>query len=238
MLGNGHVRFGGGSEETELGATAPCSYPTCATKRTDVMSGTLHRLYRQAMSLWSVTLGGGNPRVKELLLKGTGEARGKLPRCRAWLRTHMASQRSGERPTGKNPPASRSCPTGQRPHPMAFPPPEDDRHWRFSPASAMDVRGQPDLPSHRSGYREERDGSPISHHLQASGEDISVNVGGPCGEGCSPPWKRMGVGAAIVLGARESRVQGEGRQGVDVRRTNHRRSPWESSVRPGIWRPR
>ncbi len=28
MLGNGHVRFGGGSEETELGATAPCSYPT------------------------------------------------------------------------------------------------------------------------------------------------------------------------------------------------------------------
>jgi len=26
-----------------------------------------------------------------------------------------------------------------------------------------------------------------------------------------------GVGAAIVLGARESRVHGEGRQGIDVR---------------------
>jgi hypothetical protein len=42
--------------------------------------------------------------------------------------------------------------------------------------------------------------------------------------------KRMGVGAAIVLGARESRVQGEGRQGSDVRLTNSWRSPWESLV--------
>jgi hypothetical protein len=56
----------------------------------------------------------------------------------------------------------------------------------------------------------------ISHHLRASVEDIIVNVGGPCGEGCSPPMNRMGVGGAIVLGARESRIQGEGRQGVDV----------------------
>ena len=51
-----------------------------------------------------------------------------------------------------------------------------------------------------------------------------MNVGGPYAEGSSPPVKRMGVGAAIVLGARESRVQGEGRQGIDVRRTNSRRS--------------
>jgi hypothetical protein len=54
-----------------------------------------------------------------------------------------------------------------------------------------------------------------------------MNVGGPYGEGCSPPVKRMGVGAAIVLGARESRVHGEGRQGIDVRPTNSRISPGE-----------
>ena len=43
-----------------------------------------------------------------------------------------------------------------------------------------------------------------------------VNVGGACGEGCSPLMKRMSVGGVIVLGARESRVHGEGRQGIDV----------------------
>jgi hypothetical protein len=93
-----------------------------------------------------------------------------------------------------------------------------------------DGRGQPDVPSARSGFREERLGSLISHHLNASVEYIIVNVGGLCVEGYSPPLKRMGVGAAIVLGARESRVQGEGRQGIDVRRTINRGSPWESLV--------
>jgi hypothetical protein len=138
------------------------------------------------MSRWAVASRGCILEVKELALKGTREARGKPPRRGAWLRKSMVSQRSGERPTGKNPPASRSCPTGQRPHPMGFPPPEDDRHWLFSPASATDVRGQPDLPSYRSGYRKERDGSIQSHHLQASAEDISVNVGGPYIEGAVP----------------------------------------------------
>jgi hypothetical protein len=60
---------------------------------------------------------------------------------------------------------------------------------------------------------------------------IDVNVGGPCGEGCSPPTKRMGVGAAIVVGARESRAQGEGRQGSDVRQRivgDHLGNPWWS----------
>jgi hypothetical protein len=49
-------------------------------------------------------------------------------------------------------------------------------------------------------------------------------------EGSSPPMKCMGVGGVIVLGGRESRLQGEGRQGIDVRRTISRRSPWESLV--------
>jgi hypothetical protein len=50
-------------------------------------------------------------------------------------------------------------------------------------------------------------------------ERIGVNVGGLCGEGSSPPVKRMGVGGVIVLGARESRVHGEGRQGIDTQWT-------------------
>ena len=73
------------------------------------------------------------------------------------------------------------------------------------------------LPPDRSGYREERDGSGISHHLNTFAESIIMNVGGPSVEECGPPVKPMGVGAAIVVGARESRVQGEGPQGIDVR---------------------
>jgi hypothetical protein len=49
-----------------------------------------------------------------------------------------------------------------------------------------------------------------------------MNVGGPYGEGCSPPMKRMGVGGPIVLGARESRVQGEGGQLVGISTQNSR----------------
>jgi hypothetical protein len=96
--------------------------------------------------------------------------------------------------------------------------------------SSKDVWDQPALPPDRSGFREERLGSAISSHLNASVEYIAVNVGGPCVEGSSPPMKHMGVGGIIVLGARESRVHGEGRQGMDVRPTNNRRSPWESLV--------
>jgi hypothetical protein len=39
----------------------------------------------------------------------------------------------------------------------------------------------------------------MSHDLRAFAECVMVNVGGPGGEGCRPPLKRMGVGGAIVL---------------------------------------
>ena len=78
------------------------------------------------------------------------------------------------------------------------------------------------LPPNRSGFREERIGSIASPHLNASVEYISVNVGGPCGEGSSPPVKRMGVGGVIVLRGRESRLQGEGRQLVGISTQNSR----------------
>jgi hypothetical protein len=57
----------------------------------------------------------------------------------------------------------------------------------------------------------------LSHYLQTFAESIIMNVGGPYGKRCSPARNHRGVGAAIVVGARESRVQGEGRQGIDVR---------------------
>jgi hypothetical protein len=68
------------------------------------------------------------------------------------------------------------------------------------------------------------------HHLTTFAESIAMNVGGPYGERCSPAMKHRGVGAAIVVRARESRVQGEGPQGIDVRLTNSRRSLGEVQV--------
>jgi hypothetical protein len=174
-----------------------------------------------------------HPRGEIAAPERRGEARGKPPRRRAWLRKPMVRKRIGIRPTGKAAPASRPCLMGQRLHPTTYAGSKGDRGLTDLMSSPKDVRGKPDLPPDQSGYRDERDGSLQSRCLQASAEDIDVNVGGPCVEGCSPPVKRMGVGAAIVLGARESRVQGEGRQGSDVWQTNSRRSPWESLVELG-----
>ena len=94
--------------------------------------------------------------------------------------------------------------------------PKDDRDWPVWHASLKDVSGKPDIPADRSGYREERDGSDVSHRLKVTAEGIRVNVGGLRAEVSSPPMNHVSVGAAIVLGARESRVHGEGRQGIDV----------------------
>jgi hypothetical protein len=174
------------------------------------------------MSPWGVAAGGCKPAVKQLPLKGTGEARCKPPRRRAWLRKCMVSKRSDERPTGNPTPASTPCTMGQRPCPTVVPIPEDVRSWLAILTSSKEVRGQPEIPSDRSGFREERLGSVMSHHLNTSVEYIVVNVGGSCGEGSSPPMKRMSVGGVIVLGGRESRLHGEGRQLVGISTQNNR----------------
>jgi hypothetical protein len=59
-------------------------------------------------------------------------------------------------------------------------------------------------------------GNRCLHHLA---ERTSMNVGGSHMEMSSPSMKCASVGAAIVLGARESRVHGEGRQGIDIQWT-------------------
>jgi hypothetical protein len=106
--------------------------------------------------------------------------------------------------------------------------PTEVRGWAIGVTSPKDVRGQPALPSDRSGYREERIGSVISPHLNASAEYIIVNEGGPYGEGCSPPMKRMGVGGPIVVGARESRAHGKGGQ-LDGISTQTNRMPTQGN---------
>jgi hypothetical protein len=185
------------------------------------MGGKPLRLYRQAMSRWAVAPGGCKPGVKELALKGTREARCKPPRCGAWLRKHMVSKRRNERPTGKGTPASIPCTMGRRPHPMVLELPKDDRSWSLTITSTKDISGKPELPADRSGFRDERLGTDISSHLTASVEYIVVNVGGLGMDAkvSSPPMTYQSVGGVIVLGGRESRLHGEGRQGIDIRRT-------------------
>ena len=131
---------------------------------------------------------------------------------------------------GKRNPNLKTLPDGVAAASHGFVDPEDDRDWSVLCTSPKVDSGKPDVPTVRSGFREERLGSDISHRLKASGEYLNVNVGGSCGEGCSPPAKRMSVGGVIVLGGRESRLHGEGRQGIDVRRTNNRRSLGEVQV--------
>ena len=57
-----------------------------------------------------------------------------------------------------------------------------------------------------------------NRHLRYLVESISVNVGGSCRKvkASSLPMIGMSVGGFIVVRARESRVQGEGSQGVNV----------------------
>ena len=58
--------------------------------------------------------------------------------------------------------------------------------------------------------------SEVAKEIESVLDDLCDNL---CVEGSSPPVKHMGVGGVIVLRARESRVQGEGRQGIDGRWT-------------------
>jgi hypothetical protein len=74
----------------------------------------------------------------------------------------------------------------------------------------------PELPRHRSGFPKEGIGSSGDRHLNGFAESVDVNVGGPCGEGSSPPMKRVGVGGSIVVRGREHRLHGEGGQGINA----------------------
>jgi hypothetical protein len=113
---------------------------------------------------------------------------------------------------------------GLRANPAAEFVPMGCRNEREFPARPKVVAGHLDLPRHRSGYRKERDGLTENRHLHDLAESIVVNVGGRGRHATvsSPPTAGHGVGAVIVLRARESRVHGEGRQLVDLSTQNTR----------------
>lgn len=69
-------------------------------------------------------------------------------------------------------------------------------------------------------------------------EFISVNVGGSDRnvKASSLSMSGMSVGGSIVLGARESRVQGEGSQGVNASRVESKPEPEESRTRRQVTR--
>ena len=108
--------------------------------------------------------------------------------------------------------------TGQRTSRKVFMIPTDYRGWLFICTSpkvstdnliySVDVRD-----SAKSGL-----GHCDNRHLNDLAESISMNVGGSQQnvKASSPPMLAGSVGGVIVLGARESRVQGEGGQFVGI----------------------
>jgi hypothetical protein len=97
--------------------------------------------------------------------------------------------------------------TRQRLSPLGY------RGWFPPSTSPKGEAGHLNRPCLQSGYREERDGLSDNRRLNDSVESLCVNVGGSLVEGCSPPMNPMSVGGPLVVGVRESRIQGEGGQG-------------------------
>jgi hypothetical protein len=77
-----------------------------------------------------------------------------------------------------------------------------------------------------------------NRHLRYLVEFSSVNVGGSDRnvKESSPLRSDLSVGGSIVLGARESRAQGEGSQGVHTSRVESKSEPEESRTRRKVTR--
>lgn len=108
--------------------------------------------------------------------------------------------------------------TGQRMDPRLSRITKGRRGWLFSvtsPKVGKKIPGYffPVRDTAKSGM-----GCRGNRHLNYLAESIFVNVGEPREDdkGSSLPMPAVEVGGVILLGARESRVHGEGRQEVDV----------------------
>ena len=108
--------------------------------------------------------------------------------------------------------------TGQRPNPNGKLVQEGYRGWILFLSNHKGGSRLPNLPCHRSGYCKERDWFIGDHHLNNLVESTFVNVGGfyQNVKVSSPPRIDRSVGGVIVVRARESRVQGEGRQEANI----------------------
>jgi len=126
--------------------------------------------------------------------------------------------------------------TGQRTNQRLEPFAEGYREWCVT---SLQVSGGyltylPDVrDTAKSGMG--RAGNRRLHYLA---ESICVNVGGlrRNAKTSSPSISSVSVGGSIVLGARESRVQGEGSQGVNASRVESKHEPEESRTRRKVTR--
>jgi hypothetical protein len=72
-------------------ATSGKADVSCATRRIDGMDGKSRWPYQGAGEPLGLSEAGRSVLVSSMPLKGSGEVRGKPPRCRAWLRDRMVS---------------------------------------------------------------------------------------------------------------------------------------------------
>jgi hypothetical protein len=177
------------------------------------------------MSLWAVAPEGCNSGVKELALKGTGEARCRPPRRQAWLRGSMVSASKAGFDLREISPLPRNTlhtcgvkahgSTGRRTSLMR-PDTAGYRGWARTHPSPKDGTGNLHYPvpvrdsaASGLGHRDNR-------HLPYLAEFIFVNVGGlrQTAKVSSPPRSGASGGAVIVVRGWESQPQGEGPQSV------------------------
>jgi hypothetical protein len=92
------------------------------------------------------------------------------------------------------------------------------RHWLQSCTSAKVSAGHLIYPADVWDTAKSGMGRRGNRHLNYLVEFIFVNAGGSYWNAneSSPQMSSMSVGGVIVVGARESRVQGEGRQGINA----------------------
>jgi len=110
--------------------------------------------------------------------------------------------------------------TGQRMNPRISLLSKGCHGWLFLLTSQKVSAGYLNYPADIRDSAESGLGHGDNRCLNYLVESISVNVGGPCQgvKASSPPIPDRGVGAAIVVGARESRAHGEGPQSVGISR--------------------
>jgi hypothetical protein len=108
--------------------------------------------------------------------------------------------------------------TGQRMNQKTYSCSTGYRDWLGHNTSPKVSLGKPEYPNDIRDTAKSGMGCEGNRRLNYLVEFIFVNVGGLLAEVSSPPMKRASVGGVIVLGARESRVHGEGRQGINISR--------------------
>jgi hypothetical protein len=178
------------------------------------------------MSRWAVAPGRCCSGVKQLALKGTRATRCGPSRCEAWLRGDTVSPNEASFDLRENYPLSRNilhsrdlatrADTGQRTNPRRERSYGGYRGWSSPCTSPKVSTGYLIYPVDVRDTAKSGMGHGGNRHLHHLAESISVNVGGSPQDAkeSSLPMPAESVGAVIVVGARENRVQGEGPQSV------------------------